>query len=374
MGNAASSVIDAVESVGGQCDDSGAQRSKPKTLEKLADYQINETISYEGCVPNIGGGQSGSGLDRFKGKNSCGDNCYPKNGEFQWAGLGESCRMCSGAVTGYGCDCSSDDAGMAVGGRRPTIKRIAYKGDVGKCCETQAKTEGNFTCDPAAQKQNGRVSDYCMNSEFQRCSKDLDSVNPNFETESCQTFINNMVTDGNSMFDETIRTYCKTRGKYLDDNTTPNPKYEPRCDCINPPKNIDTLRREVFDENAVGDIVCWYDKCKTNVNPYITSTQTHKRNSCNYTNCIIKDVDVSLTDGGSAGLIDVKNDCGPKGKETIEEQKRRKEEQEKALLAKHQKKLDDKTKEKRNKWLLLMTIICIILMCGSSCIAAASMV
>ena len=164
-------IVVEIESIGGQCTDESAQKSKPKSLIELADKKLNQPIVYDGCVPDIGGGQPGSGLDRFKGGNSCGSNCYPNNGEFEWAGLGESCKMCSGVVSGYGCTCPTTSS---VGGRKPTIKRIAYRGDPARCCASQELLDGEFTCDPAAQKQNGRVSDYCLNSEFQRCSKDLD--------------------------------------------------------------------------------------------------------------------------------------------------------------------------------------------------------
>ena len=79
----------------------GACGSVPEspTLDTLKNKRIGEIWeSPQGCCPDIGGRQSGSGYDRCTSR---GFN-FPNNGEFEWL-LGGSCSMCSDPSTGYGC-------------------------------------------------------------------------------------------------------------------------------------------------------------------------------------------------------------------------------------------------------------------------------
>jgi hypothetical protein len=128
--------------MGGTC---GSYPKSP-TLDDLAGVGLQSRWeSPQGCCPDIGGAQSGSGYDRCV--NSRGFT-WPKNGEFEWGGVGSSCYMCSDVSKGYGCSNPCGSKGGTVGGKRPTVRRIAYKADPTFCCTTGRSTDGTTTCDP----------------------------------------------------------------------------------------------------------------------------------------------------------------------------------------------------------------------------------
>ena len=135
----------------GQCNSRG--QSQAFTLNELADVQLGKRKEVpRGCGPAIAGTQPGSGYAWLTQR---GFN-FPRNGEFEYGGLGESCSMCSDVTNGYGCDnCVGAEA---IAGARGTIRRVGYGAPLDQCCLNQTRFVGNQTCDP---KYLGYNSDAC---------------------------------------------------------------------------------------------------------------------------------------------------------------------------------------------------------------------
>lgn len=151
--------------MGGTC----GKYPKSPSLSDLAGVSLQgRWEAPEGCCPNISGAQSGSGYDRCV--NSRGFT-WPKNGEFQWGGLGSNCYMCSDSSKGYGCSNPCGNGGATVSGKRPTVQRIAFKADPVFCCASKSATDGSSgtTCDP--KYRDGAQSTACQEPLRQYCSQ-----------------------------------------------------------------------------------------------------------------------------------------------------------------------------------------------------------
>lgn len=169
----------------------GACGSVPEspTLDTLKNKRIGEIWeSPQGCCPDIGGRQSGSGYDRCTSR---GFN-FPNNGEFEWL-LGGSCSMCSDPSTGYGCSgCTS--AG-SIGGKKPAVKRIAYNGDPVQCCLTGNAIVNGNTCDP--KYRGGSGSSDCSSVVSNVCASDP-------STSTCRTW----GTTNKDLYNGYVKSYC----------------------------------------------------------------------------------------------------------------------------------------------------------------------
>lgn len=201
------------------------------SLADLQDLQIGASRAGSGCTANVGGVLPGSGYEYAKKTGFS----FPDNGEFEWGGLGDTCRMCDGE---WGCEC----AGSAVVGSKPTVKRVAYLADPATCCISNAVTTGGKTCDPKYRDRNGAacktsmmnycaqgtniVSDAsCVNwaNVYPKESKELrlrsvaaDPTNPS-NVSYCKSLANN----GDSSCDQIYINYCSTHPA------------DPLCSCIN---------------------------------------------------------------------------------------------------------------------------------------------
>lgn len=136
------------------------------SLSQLQDLRLDHNKqASRGCCPNIGGTQSGSGYQQCRSKGFK----WPSNGEFSWGGLGSSCKMCSN-VPDYGCSSPCGGGGETIGGKRPRVKRIAYKADPTDCCLNSTPTHpirGKYTCDP---KYRGINQSNCFDVMQTYCS------------------------------------------------------------------------------------------------------------------------------------------------------------------------------------------------------------
>lgn len=106
------------------------------SVAELADLHIGDTKEMmKGCTTT-----SNAGAEGWLNRRAPGGSFYPKNGEFEWGGLGGNCGLCSDVEHGYGCRCSGKDA---VIGKRGKVKRKAFLASKDQCCLDNAK--GNST-------------------------------------------------------------------------------------------------------------------------------------------------------------------------------------------------------------------------------------
>lgn len=307
MGNGAS---------GGKCSDSG--RSRKFKLSELVDLDIGQSKEMpDGCGPNVSGTQWGSNLERLKDKGFG----WPGNNEFDYAGRGSSCQMCS---LDYGCD--NCGGGWAVSGSRGKVKRTAYKGDPLSCCRIQpaSKIHNGKTCNPK-YINNYRTDDcdthmgnYCKKGDnFEskgECTRwykealEEGRTNPNtyikefcmknngekFPGSFCQGWVDTLKNTDRmeGEYDEVVRSYC---------NNHPD---NPRCACMVTPDKISKLQ-----EMATTSKVCWYKPCQDNkVDNYITNSMLKQKRNCVSTACLIDAGDVDLE--GEGNRVSFKNECG----------------------------------------------------------------
>lgn len=147
------------------------------TLNDLASIPIGQRFTGTGCCP-----RTNKTLQVCSSKGFS----WPSNGEFEWGGGGAGCKLCSGE---YGCEC----ARSAIGGVRPTVRRISYKGDATICCRTSYKTQGNFTCDPAFNRPTNAA---CITSMYNYCEKDTRF----FTDAQCASWVNFSAANKESAF------------------------------------------------------------------------------------------------------------------------------------------------------------------------------
>lgn len=359
----------------GGCNSSG--RSRAFTLDELQDLPIGQRKEMgKGCGPNIEGTQGGSCVDRLRQRGFG----YPSNGEFDWGGTGSACSMCSCAVNGYGCDnCSGS---QAIGGRRGTVKRIAYTGDIKECCKTQTHLLNGKTCDPRYIR--GYQDDACDSHMATYCTGDK------LATSECQKWINASLENGRTIPNVPLKEYCSV-GKNFNtqtcqrwcDKTKNIPSMAGECDqvsqiycktnpnddlckCMNPPANV--TKAEALVASAK---VCWYRACKDLANDnYITSTMRDQKKNCVSTVCSIDVGDIQIS--GANNAIDFKNECAsnilkPEAKEAIEQEKQKLKDKDSANKA-----VEEKEEEKKRESnglntnviyqiiLLIMGILCLI--------------
>lgn len=296
----------------GNCNDSG--KSRTFTLDELKDLKIGEKKEMgKGCGPRVSGTQGGSCYAQLV-KRGFG---WPKNGEFNWGGMGRTCNMCSNVSKGYGCDnCSGS---KAIGGNRGTVTRIAYLGDQNQCCQQQKVIIGDKTCDPKYIDQyktdvcDVYMKDYCVGDVLSKdeCQKwihtALDnnrstpnvplktycSTGSNFATPTCQKWCDKVknIPSMAGECDQAVEGYCKN-------NTT-----DPLCTCMHPPENVSKAEGLISSSK-----VCWYRPCKelTNDN-YISSTMRDQKKSCVSTVCTIDTGDIQVS--GESNKIEFTNNC-----------------------------------------------------------------
>lgn len=299
--------------MGNTCGSNGQGGSRAFSLSELVDLPIGGTKEMgNGCGPNISGTQGGSGYD-WLSKKGFG---WPNNGEFDWGGLGNSCAMCSDPLRGYGCDnCSG---GNTVGGRRGSVKRIAYNADPAQCCIQGQQIIGNNTCDPVYLSYNNTQCDipmlnYCkqgkwgstecqswvqaiLNAGRTVANVDLSaycSSGTNYNTTECQAWASAVRRQPamRSASDASVTTYCSN-----------NPS-DPNCACMQPPSNVTAIENLMATSKA-----CWYKPCQTLTNDnYITSTMLDQKNSCVNTTCVIDAGDITIS--GSGNTVQFDNQC-----------------------------------------------------------------
>lgn len=325
----------------GQCNSSG--QSRAFTLEELSDLKVGETKEMgRGCGPDIGGTQGGSCYD-WLSKRGFG---WPNNGEFNWGGIGNSCSMCSDVGKGYGCDnCSGAEA---IGGKRGSVKRIAFTADDKLCCKQQIKMINGKTCDPKYLKNyeddacDVQMKEYCVGDTLttNECQKWINTA-LNKERSIPNISLKNYCSQGTNFSNLTCQTWCdKVRNipkmagecdqvvfEYCKNNTT-----DPLCNCLNPPETITKVEGLISSAK-----VCWYRACKdlTNDN-FITSNMRDQKKNCVSTVCTIDTNDVQIS--GTDNKVEFTNACvanilKPKTPEEIaREQEQEKEKQEIAKL------------------------------------------
>ncbi len=238
------------------------------TLENLKELGINQKKeAATGCCPNIGGAQSGGGQDRCMGKGFS----WPNNGEFAWGGLGGSCKMCS-STGSYGCSSKCGSGGGTIGGKRPTVKRIAYNANPVDCCSKSTPTNpivNGKTCDP---KYRGMSQSACQDILQSECTADasfsehclawgntsdnaqrsLDNykaqycnVPDNYRNDiNCQTWCN--TNTGKGRCDVAVSDYCADIANLNDDT----------CSCINSPIDQPQCTAATADGVDVSDKLC----------------------------------------------------------------------------------------------------------------------
>lgn len=349
----------------GQCDSKG--KSRAFTLEELQDLPVGERREMgKGCGPRIEGTQGGSCFSQLVRRGFS----WPDNGEFSWGGMGSACNMCSDIKNGYGCD--NCTGGKAIGGKRGTVKRIAFTGDITECCKQQKNIINGHTCDPKYITNyqddicDTTMSQYCNGETLttQECQKwvntaldksrsspnvnlkDYCSIGQNFATQTCQRWCDKTknIQSMAGECDQTVQTYCK------------NNVNDPLCTCLNPPANI--TKAEGLIASAK---VCWYRACKdlTNDN-YITSTMRDQKKNCVTTVCSIDVGDIQIS--GKDNKIDFKNDCAsnilkPEAKEDITRQQQKEEETKEVNQVTEDKK---DTKISVDNMLLILRVILVI--------------
>lgn len=296
----------------GQCNSTGYSRKF--TLDELKDMKVGETKELaKGCGPAVSGVQGGSCYDWLK-KRGFG---WPENGEFAWGGMGSNCSMCSDVANGYGCD--NCTGGKAIGGKRGTVKRVAYLGDKVKCCTQQVPLVDGKTCDPKYRTQfstsdcDEAMASYCQGNTLKTpiCVQ-WTNVSLDKKRSAPNAALKKWCAEGNNFKDPTCQTWCdKTKNivgmqgecdqaalSYCSRNKT-----DPLCACLQPPENVSKV------ENLMASAkVCWYKPCQTLVNDnYITSTMRDQKRNCVSTACLIEAGDISIS--GSENKVEFKNEC-----------------------------------------------------------------
>ena len=115
---------------------------------------------------------------------------------------------------------------------------------------------------------------------------------------ACRTHLYSLINGGDSSADESITKYCKPGGAGAENE---------RCACLN--KDEEQLRAFGKSQGLSGDPVCWYDPCRIERDPFMTSDYSQRRDMCPITNCVVKDVYLSANDKDPIPL-QVKEQCG----------------------------------------------------------------
>lgn len=268
----------------------GCGNSVPaKYAKNDPNYGLNVPIQIQdGCGP---AGTVQNYLSKF----------MPQNGEYAWAGEGETCFYDSaevGSTMPCNAGCSKDRPGhCAIVGRRGKFKRIKYGADPTDCCLKKATPQGLIgtqTCDP---KYRNPSSPDCQNIIQDSCTQDdnifnqrycqsycnntgnLDWCNnvkstycnnkPNVNNayckpwckdniDKCSSGIQNYCLDGDKVFnDDLCNSYCSTiNGGSWCDNT--------KSTFCNNPENISNSKCQSYCKK-------FPDKCKTSLHSYCSS-------------------------------------------------------------------------------------------------------
>lgn len=301
----------------GQCESSGMSRAYDVNEDKIKNLSVGQELEIDkGCGPAISGMHGGT--------------CYawltkrgfsmPSNGEFQWAGLGSQCAMCSNISTGYGCDnCSGS---KAVTGRRGKIKRISYNATASDCCQSGASTKviNGKTCNPIYCNQY--QSSDCDNTMSAYCQGSILDTYP----EVCKKWIHTALDNNRSSPNAGLRTYCSQGANYIKPicqewvdkiknssmwkgeadqaliSYCDNYPTDEKCRCMNPPENVSKVEDLMTLPKA-----CWYRPCKTASENYLTSGMRDNRNNCTSTTCYIEAGDISVSGDGNS--VNFANEC-----------------------------------------------------------------
>jgi len=214
---------------------------------RLKDLKEGESLSFGGCVPNIGGTQWGSGLAWCKSYMQGFDD---KDPEFTLV-LGDTCEMCS---LNYGCansaglgpDCNCNAFAQWYTGSECAVVRGSYAGDPAACClkSTSTATSGskttgfpradpkdftwqnidapsvvghnNYTCDPnllsTCDNNAPTISFYCSRLDdlgtqlAWKPGQPTSSIYPELRnpTGYCSNFVNSMNTMGSKGAAQTV--------------------------------------------------------------------------------------------------------------------------------------------------------------------------
>ncbi len=239
------------------------------SLSQLQNLGYNRTKQGStGCCPNIGGAQGGSGQQKCKSKGFG----WPNNSEFSWGGLGSSCKMCSEVSGGYGCSSPCGSGGATISGKRPRVKRIAYKANPTDCCLHASTTHplmGRYTCDPKYRGMTKSgcfdvLQDYCNNNNvFGNKCKSWAVTSPAAQASvnmSTAEYCNNPSTYKSN---GDCRAWCNsTAGRGKCDNAvtdfchdTAN-KDNSICSCINSPLNFPQCSATTNEGVDVSDVDC----------------------------------------------------------------------------------------------------------------------
>lgn len=161
------------------------------SLQDLQDLRINESKHQDkGC--------SGLPSSNREFDTEWAGFKYPKNGEFEYSGYGDGCNYCN---WGRGKECSGIDS--LVGGNRPGVKRISFKGDKLGCCINNTKNPGGYklhdgkTCDPVYRNPSSQD----CNIELNNFCKDWNRI---VENEYCYALKDSNTT----LFNKLMKAHC----------------------------------------------------------------------------------------------------------------------------------------------------------------------
>ena len=201
----------------GTCKDLGeAAYPEVYTLEDLTELlEDKEKESESGCFTS---------LDKKYDdvcKKKWGKPCYPDNGEFQAGSNAGSCQACT-HWDADGCECTG--TGTSKAGKRPTIKRKAYKADPLQCCLAPGNPSiGNVTCDPKYRNRNGedcrpKMKEYCVGEKL--------------NSDECADFCQ----QNKGACDVELTKFCADKNSF---EKPENETYDSICSCFYPQKVYD---------------------------------------------------------------------------------------------------------------------------------------
>ena len=277
--------------MGNTCSTGRAPDAVP--LENLLDLKLNQELQIErGCGPDIFDADFQSVLYNRGFR-------YPDNGEFTWGAKGGSCQMCSDPISGYGCD----ECQTMIPGRRPQIKRIAYKGDPMKCCMSGSVRDGNSTCDPQYSKLalggcDSVMEQFCVQGD-------------NIKSQRCRDWLDQR-KDKRAWYDAQVEKYCS-----LNKNDTTG-----FCACYNLPFEL-TSNPNFSPVTAKPS--CYYAACSSGDEAWMNKTMEMISTSCPTVQICNQNVTVGSMTSSKIGEINLsceqenkdENTTNPKPDESV---------------------------------------------------------
>jgi hypothetical protein len=246
------------------------------SLAELQDIATGARLEVnQGCVPNSPVSE-GDAADYARKRGLS----YPSNGEFDWGGRGNGCPMCSDPLGGYGCD----ECKNTIGGSRPTVKRVAYKGDKKTCCLSGAALDGPATCDPEWRSLGKGKCDDVM-QEY--CAGDR------LKSTECRSWLSQRPAM-RGWYDEKVRQYCAA---HPDDTTE-------FCSCLNLPASLTSSSKL---SGIAMQPSCYYQPCSSGKG-YRTQTLDDDKTRCSTIQICNQDITVGSVTGST--IEQIRQTCG----------------------------------------------------------------